>query len=65
MIEIYAKRNKEKKLAKVFNNTDNFINKVKAMVYIVEFKKYLKENNYTNIKLLVNDKHLQNIANNI
>jgi hypothetical protein len=61
MIKIYLKRNNEKKLAKSFKN--DFENQLKAIFYILEIKKYFQEKNYQNIKIIVNNKHLQNIAN--
>ena len=63
MIKVFCKRENEKKLAKTFVSKDNFKNQIKAMFYILEMKKYFKENNYTNIQILVNNEHLQNIAN--
>ena len=65
MIKVYLKRNEEKKLAMRFNENDNFENIIKALFYILECKKHFQEKNYTNIQILVNNKHLQNIANSL
>lgn len=63
MIKVYFQRNNEKKLGKRFCSKDNLKNRLKALFYILDAKEYLKVNNYTNIQILVNNEHLQNIAN--
>lgn len=64
MIKVYFKRGQEKKIGKGFYSKDNFKNKLKAMFYIIEAKKYLKDNGHADIEILVNDEKLQSIANN-